>query len=130
MRQLIYFDNAASSSLCEGAKTALREEMEFRANPSSLHRLGFEAEKRLTRAREAVAAGLHALPEEIVFTAGGSEANNLAILGAARANKRQGRRIVSTDSEHPSVEEVLKSLETDGFEVVRLKTAGGRLDEA
>lgn len=125
---MIYFDNSASTPLSPGVKTALREEMEYFANPSSLHRLGFEAEKRLDRARGEVAASLGVLPEEIVFTGGGTEADNLAVFGAAEKMHRRGKKILATNSEHPAVESSLKKLEEKGFTVVRLSTRGGKLD--
>lgn len=125
---MIYFDNAASSPLLPSVKAVWREEMELWANPSSLHRLGFEAEKRLKLSRTHVAAALGVLPEEIVFTSGGTEADNLAIFGAARKMRRLGNKILTTDSEHPAVEECMKRLEEEGFSVKRLRTVGGALD--
>ena len=125
---MIYFDNSAATPLSEAAKNAILAETELFANPSSLHRLGFEAEKRLKKAREEVARSLHVLPEEITFTSGGTEADNLGILGAARKMARRGKRILTSNSEHPAVEETLRALEKEGFEVVRLSTKGGALD--
>ncbi len=124
---MIYFDNSASSPLSEEAKKALFAEAELFANPSSLHSLGFESEKRMKKAREEVAKSLGALPEEIIFTSGGTEADNLAIFGAARKMRRRGKKILSSDSEHPAVEKCLQELEKEGFEVVRLSTKGGAL---
>ncbi len=89
-------------------------------NPSSRHAKGFEAEKSLVLARERVAARIGCTPEEIVFTSGGTEANNLAIFGAVQALARRGRRIVTTAIEHPSVEQPMRELERQGFEVVFL----------
>lgn len=122
---MIYFDNAASSPLSEAVKEEIVSDLALFANPSSLHRLGFEAEKRLKAARGQVARAVHAVPEEIFFTSGGTEADNLALFGAAKKMRRRGNRIVSTDAEHPAVEECLKALEKDGFEVLRLSTRGG-----
>ncbi|MBQ3866726.1 MAG: cysteine desulfurase [Clostridia bacterium] len=127
---MIYFDNAASAPLCEEAKAALIRETEAFANPSSLHRLGYEAELRLKEARAAVARSLGAQPEEIFFTSGGTEADNWAILAAARKMKKAGNHILTTDSEHPAVAEPLKKLEEEGFAVTRLSTRGGALDPA
>lgn len=87
-------------------------------NPSSLHRRGFLAERAMTEARGQVAAVLHCRPEEIIFTAGGTESNNIALLGAARAMKRRGNRIVTTAVEHHSVLAICKALENEGFEVI------------
>lgn len=127
---MIYFDNSASTPLSEGVKKALFAEAELFANPSSLHSLGFESEKRMKIAREKVAKSLGVLPEEIVFTSGGTEADNLALFGAAKKMRRRGNKILSSDSEHPAVEKCLQELEKEGFEVVRLSTKGGALDLA
>ncbi|MBR2616015.1 MAG: cysteine desulfurase [Clostridia bacterium] len=125
---MIYFDNAASTPLSPRVKEVLFGELEHFANPSSLHSLGFEAEKRLKHAREQVARTLSARPDEIFFCSGGTEADNLGILGAAAKGRRMGNRILSTDSEHPATEECLRRLESEGFEVIRLSTRHGALD--
>ena len=127
---MIYFDNAASTPMIDCAKEALLAQLDLWGNPSSLHRLGFEAEKYLKRAREQIAATLHASPEEITFTSGGTESDNLALFGIAHALRRRGNTILATDSEHPAVEEVLKSLESEGFTVHRLSTRHGALNLA
>lgn len=124
---MIYFDNAASSPMSSEVKAVWHEAAEIFANPSSLHRLGFEAEKKLRAAREAVAKTIGASPEEIFFTSGGTEADNLAIFGAARKLRREGNRILTTNSEHPAVSECLKALQNEGFEIVSLSTKGGAL---
>ena len=126
---MIYFDNAASTPLSPGVKQVLIEEMEHFANPSSLHRLGFEQEKRLKKAREQVARSNSALPEEIFFTSGGTEADNLAIFGAVKKLRRRGNRILAANSEHHAVTECLNALEKEGFEIVSLSTKGGALLE-
>ncbi len=90
-------------------------------NPSSLHALGFEAERALTNAREQIAAELSAKPEEITFTSGGTESNNLAVFGAAHARHKRGHRIVTTAIEHPSVLLPMRQLENEGFEVIYLQ---------
>ncbi len=89
-------------------------------NPSSLHSKGLEAEHELTKAREAAASVLGAAPEEIIFTSGGTEANNTAVFGAVRALQRRGKRIVTSAVEHSSVAETMQQLETEGFEVIYL----------
>lgn len=100
-------------------------------NPSSLHAKGFEAEKLLKNARARVAARIGCGPEEVFFTSGGTEANNLAIFGAAQAMSRRGRRVVTTQIEHPSVERPMRALEAQGFEVVSLPAgADGKIREA
>lgn len=89
-------------------------------NPSSLHTLGHRAERLVEEARRRVAALLEAAPEEIVFTSGGTEANNLAVLGAARAMARRGRHVLVSAVEHPSVREAARRLGEEGFEVEEL----------
>ncbi len=118
-----YLDNSATTAVCEAAAKKAYEVMtETFGNPSSLHTLGIRAEQELTAARRAVAAllGLNTNGADlscITFTSGGTEANNLAIFGAAAANKRLGRHVVTTAIEHPSVLEAMKQLERDGFEL-------------
>ena len=99
-----YLDNSATTAVSpDAAALALHIMTEEYGNPSSLHRRGFLAERAMTEARGQVAAVLHCRPEEIIFTAGGTESNNIALLGAARAMKRRGNRIVTTAVEHHSV---------------------------
>ena len=124
----IYFDNSATTPLCDAAKESIIKNMDVYGNPSSLHKKGFEAEQLLTASRKKIAATLGCTKEEIFFTSCGSEANSLAILGGAAAKIRRGNRIIITDSEHPSVSEPIKKLEEQGFEVIRLKTKGGVID--
>lgn len=130
--QRIYLDNSATTALLPEAREKMLEAMDTFGNPSSYHHLGREASALLTQAREAIARslGLRRLsPGELVFTSCGSEANTLAIMGSAYAKaRRTANRIVTTDSEHPAVEEVMKRLEKDGFEVIRISTRGGALD--
>lgn len=118
----IYFDNSATTRVCDEAAAKAAEMMTKNyGNPSSLHAMGFRAEQELRAAREAVADQLGAKPEEIYFTSGGTESNNIALFGAAHARKKRGNRIVTTQIEHPSVLNAVKKLEQEGFEVVRLK---------
>ncbi|HIS49517.1 MAG TPA: cysteine desulfurase [Candidatus Gallacutalibacter pullistercoris] len=119
--QEIYLDNSATTRVCpEAAQKALEIMTECYGNPSSLHTMGFRADQELSAARKAVAGALSALPEEITFTSGGTEANNLAIFGAAWA-RRQHRRIVTTAIEHPSVLACMAQLEKEGWQVVYLQ---------
>ncbi len=118
----IYFDNSATTKPCETAVLYVNKAVcENWGNPSSLHRLGINAESTLTSARSLTADVLSCKTNEIFFTSGGTESNNIAIKGAAYSLKRRGRRIVTTTIEHPSVIETVKSLEAEGFEVVWLK---------
>lgn len=127
-----YLDNSATTRVCdEAAKEILDTLTEGYGNPSSLHAKGFEAEKLLRRARARVAERIGCEPEEVFFTSGGTEANNLAVFGAAQSLARRGRRIVTTQIEHPSVEKPVRELERQGFEVVFLPAgADGRVREA
>jgi cysteine desulfurase len=129
---MIYLDNSATTEISVAAKKAMTEAMDVYGNPSSTHALGIEAKRVLDRAREQVGTALgcgRVNPENLIFTASGSEANNTAILGSVYAKQnRRGNKIITTDSEHPSVENVMKKLEADGFEVVRIRTKDGVLD--
>lgn len=128
---MIYFDNAATTRVSDtAAQAAITAMTELYANPSSAHAFGFEAEKALRAARAAVLAALGFTPSEgsLVFTGSGSEADNLALRGAAHALARRGRHIVLSDSEHPAVENTAKDLEKEGFTLSRLSTKGGKLD--
>lgn len=129
----IYFDNSATTPLCDAAKARMCEVMEHYGNPSSLHAMGETAHTVLERARREVAAtlGLRGRLEagQLTFTSCGTEADNLAIFGTAYAKpRRRGGRIITTDSEHAGVENAMRALEADGFEVVRISTRGGVLD--
>ena len=114
-----YLDNSATTMVSpEAAKKALEMMTEVFANPSSLHAFGIRAEAEVEAARKAVAAQLGCSDEEILFTSGGTEANNLALFGVAEAGKRRCRKIVVSSVEHSSVIEAAKKLENDGFTVV------------
>ncbi len=117
-----YLDNSATTQVSEAAaKKAYYIMRERFANPSSLHSLGFEASKELEDTRETVANSIGANSEEIFFTSGGTEANNLAVLGTAEALKRRGNRIVTSATEHSSVYDSILHLKELGFDVVFLK---------
>ncbi len=130
--QSIYLDNSATTPLCPEAVSAMTEAMETFGNPSSLHGVGQAAHVLLQRARGQVGAALGVKvvkPNELIFTSCGTEASALAIYGTVYAKPRRiGRRIITTDCEHPSVEEAMKRLEADGLEVVRIPTRNGVLD--
>ena len=127
----IYLDNSATTRVCEKSAEKVLELMtQCYGNPSSLHKKGLEAQREVAHARQAVAVSLSAQPREIIFTSGGTEANNLAVLGGAAAGRRRGKRIVTTASEHPSVLEPMRQLEKEGFEGVFLTPdADGRVPE-
>ncbi len=130
---MIYLDNSATTSLCDGARRKMQEAMDDFGNPSSKHKIGISARSMLDRSRACVAGafGIRGMTgERVVFTSGGTESNNLAIFGSVFSkSRREGDRIITTDSEHPSVEACMKSLEDRGFDVVRLSTKGGVIDE-
>ena len=126
-----YFDNSATTKPCrEAAKAVMNAVENGWGNPSSLHFIGSEAESILEDARASVAGALSCKKEEIYFTSGGTESNNLAVFGAAHKMRRLGRRIVSTAIEHPSVDSALDALAAEGFEIIKIKTDRyGRVDE-
>ena len=114
-----YLDNSATTQVSEcAAQKALELMLDKFGNPSSLHSFGFEAEKELDSAREKIARLIGAKENEIFFTSGGTEANNLALMGAAEAKKRAGKKIVTTAIEHSSVISSAQHLESLGYEVV------------
>lgn len=118
-----YLDNSATTKPCKKAVENMLYALETCwGNPSSLHDKGIEADELLLKARKAVASALSANEKEIYFTSGGTEGNNLAIFGVAYKNRRKGNRVITTAVEHPSVQKAFDRLQSEGFEVVRLKT--------
>lgn len=116
-----YLDNSATTKCSERAFALMQKVLlEDYGNPSSLHMKGVIAERYIKEAREKIAKTLKVNEKEILFTSGGTESNNLAIIGAALANKRAGNRIITTGIEHASVANPMKFLEEEGFEVVYL----------
>jgi len=122
LSNICYLDNSATTKPCVEAETALLHTLrEDWGNPSSLHSLGISAENIIACSKKAVANMLSCRDDEIFFTSGGTEANNIAILGAALARAKRGNRIVTTSIEHPSVANTMKALSDKGFEVVYLR---------
>lgn len=118
----VYLDNSATTKPCDAAvKKALKMMNGTFGNPSSLHMCGIEAKQELDSARRTLSDFLSCDDSEIYFTSGGTAANNTAILGTARAKKRDGKKIVTTLLEHPSVLKHFELLESLGFETVYLK---------
>ena len=114
---MIYFDNAATTAVCPAADHRALEMMtEYYGNPSSLHSLGIRAEQKLAVARKQVAKLLGCSPDSLVFTSGGTEANNLSVLGSVGARRRAGRH-VAHGMEHSSVSPA--SMLSGAYEVVR-----------
>lgn len=116
-----YLDNAATTRCGEGAANLMARVLtEDYGNPSSLHAMGAKAERHIKDARKKIARTIKAEEKEIVFTSGGTESNNLAILGSAAANQRAGRHIITTTIEHASVFQPMKHLEEQGYRVTYL----------
>ena len=117
----VYLDNAATTHVCPEAAEIIRKytNKEY-GNASSLHTLGQKAKESLEASRASIAKTINAAPEELIFTSGETESNNLAILGASRANAANGRHIITTKIEHPSVLNVFSALEKEGFKVTYL----------
>lgn len=121
MDKFVYADNAATTPVSQSViETMIPCFTEEWGNPSSLYTKGRNASKIIVDARERIAAVLGCRPNEVFFTASGSEADNWAIKGAAHANQKKGRHIISTKIEHHAVLRTLESLEKDGFEVTYL----------
>jgi len=117
----IYLDHSATTPVdARVAHAMTRAIVQDFGNPSSVHGYGQRARAAVDRARREVAALVNARPNEIIFTSGGTEANNLAIRGICEANSAQGRHIVTSAIEHPSVREICNALEQRGWEVTRL----------
>jgi len=117
IRPEIYLDNSATTKISPVARGAMLEALDCYGNPSSLHKKGAEAARLLTKAREAISRQLSRPAGEIYFNSGGSEGNNTALVGLAQARQHQGKRILVTASEHPSLLEPAKFLAQQGFEV-------------
>lgn len=114
----IYFDNSATTKLDEEVLKEMIPYLENQyGNASSIYKLGRESKKAIEEAREKVAKAIGAEPEEIYFTAGGSESDNTAIRGIAYAYRNKGNHIITSKIEHPAVLETCKQLEKEGFEI-------------
>lgn len=115
---MIYFDNSSTTKpYNEVLESFLKVSSEYFGNPSSLHGLGAKSEKLLSQAREQIARLLDVQKNEIYFTSGGTESNNIAIKGTALMHKGRGRHIITTEIEHPSVKESVEQLKELGFRV-------------
>ena len=119
---MIYLDNSATTKPCKEAVEAITQALTKNwANPSALYSFGFDAAKALRSARSAVAAALGAEPDRVFFTSGGTEADNWALIGAAKRFGKKNKHIISTSIEHHAVLNTLKALEAQGFEVTYLE---------
>ena len=115
---MIYFDSAATTKPCREAVEAAVNSAEVFGNPSSLHRMGLDAQRLVEDSRQTIASKLGVDKKNVYFTSGGTEANNWAVFGTANMLKKRGNRVITTKIEHPSVLEAFKRLEQDGFDVV------------
>ena len=117
----IYLDNSATTRVFpEVVELMNRIFLEEYGSPSSMHHKGVEAEKELREARETLAQILKVKEKNLLFTSCGTESDNLAIIGAARAASRRGKHLITTPIEHPAVLETMKYLESEGFEITYL----------
>lgn len=125
-----YFDNSATTKVFDSVRDIVVKTMtEDYANPSARHSKGMEAENYIREARSVIAASLKVKEKEIIFTSGGSESNNMALIGTAMANRRAGDHIISSNIEHPSVYNPLGFLSEQGFKVTYLPVdRTGRID--
>ena len=126
----IYLDNSATTRVYkEVAEYMAKLMLEDYGNPSSMHHKGVVAEKYVKEAAEKIAKTLKAKPKEILFTSGGTESDNIAVIGGAIAKNRLGKHIITTRVEHPAVLNSFAYLEKEGFEVTYLNVgADGRID--
>lgn len=121
MLSVIYLDNSSTTKPCDLAVEYMNNALTKNwGNPSSLHTIGIDAELELNSCRNAIAKVLQCREDEIFFTSGGTEANNIAIMSGVKSRSRRGNRIVTTSIEHPSVLNCFKELENNGFEVIYL----------
>lgn len=125
-----YFDNSATTQAYpQVAEIMSKILLEDYGNPSSMHMKGMDAEVYVRRARETIAKTLKADDRNILFTSGGTESDNMALIGCASANKRSGKHIITTKVEHPAILETCKYLEGHGYEITYLSVdSNGRID--
>ncbi len=118
---MIYFDNSATTKVYDEVLEEIVDTIKNNfANSSSLHRLGYETEQRVIKAKKYIANIINSKEDEIYFTSGGTESNNIAIFGVCDAYKKYGNKIITTKIEHPSVLKCFNELEKRGFEVCYL----------
>lgn len=113
-----YLDNSSTTRISDSVLEKMIQVYRIDyGNPSAMHSKGFDAEKYIKEAKDIIAGSLKVSPKEIFFTSGGTESNNLAVIGSAMANKRLGNKILTTPIEHPSVGNAVNFLKEQGFEV-------------
>ncbi len=129
----VYLDNSATTRVFEDVAQLMTKVMcEDYGNPSSMHRKGVEAENYIRYAKETLAKILKVSEKEIIFTSGGTESDNMALIGCAMANMRRGRHLITTRIEHPAILQTMHYLESQGFRVTYLpvdKTGRVRLED-
>jgi len=128
----VYLDNSATTRTFDEVTQYMAQIMrDTYGNPSSMHMAGVNAENELKIAKKTIADTIKVDEREIIFTSGGTESDNLALIGCAMANKRAGRHLITTKIEHPAILETMKHLEEEGFTVTYLDVTGdGRVDPA
>ena len=126
---MIYLDNAASTRVREEVLETVNDILlNDYANPDAAHEFGIQAAKRIKKSRQIIADALSVSTKEVYFTSGGSEGNNIIIQGVINGNPRQGKHLITTKIEHPSVFEIFKEYERNGFEVTYLNVdSDGRI---
>lgn len=118
---MTYFDHAATTPMHPNVIGVMTEYMKTTfGNPSSIHQYGRQAHEKLEEARQVIATSIHATPNEIIFTSGGTEGDNTAILQTARARQHLGKHLITTQVEHPAVLEAMHHLQEEGFDVTYL----------
>ncbi|ACZ07585.1 Cysteine desulfurase [Sebaldella termitidis] len=126
---MIYLDNAASTRVREEVLETVNDILlNDYANPDAAHEFGLQAAKRIKKSRQIIADALSVSTKEVYFTSGGSEGNNIIIQGIINGNPRQGKHLITTKIEHPSIFEIFKEYERNGFEVTYLNVdSDGRI---
>lgn len=116
-----YLDNSATTrQFDEVTDLIAKVSRDIYGNPSSMHMVGINAENEIKKSKEIIARALKVTEKEILFTSGGTESDNMALIGCAKANKRAGKHIITTKIEHPAILETCKALEEDGYEITYL----------
>ncbi len=118
-----YLDNSATTKAFDEVIEAVKSEMsEYYGNPSSMHIKGFEAEKKIKETTKIIASTLKCDESEIIYTSGGTEADNMALIGIARAYKRSGKHIITSSIEHAAILQSAEFLKEEGYEITYLST--------
>ena len=120
----VYLDNSATTKpYKQVADVVYNTMLDTYGNASSLHRMGKSAEDAMEKAREIISSTVYCTPDELYFTCGGTESDNIAIIGYAMANKRRGNKVITQVTEHKAVLKSFEYLEKNGFEVCYIAVA-------